>query len=315
MAASRLARDIPTAAGCRGMDGANPGLACSRFSAEISISSTWRAGRRVDRRYCRLFFRAALWPPQAGAADQSGQNLGRSHWRFCGRPGLWTAGQHCAAAVRERLRSSCYSDFCGQSDAAEHYWRPLRVLDQTQRRRQRQWQLAARPWRCARSHRQPDGGIALRCTVFSARARSFMKRLAILGSTGSIGISTLAVVDRHPDRFEVVALSANKQVDRLLEQCRRYRPRFAAMANEAAAKKLRHGIRESGLNCEVLSGSTALERIASAAEVDAVMAAIVGSAGLPSTLAAARAGKQLLLANKEALVMAGGVVGGGGGGH
>jgi len=135
-----------------------------------------------------------------------------------------------------------------------------------------------------------------------------MKRLAILGSTGSIGASTLAVVDRHPDRFEVVGLSADRQVERLFEQCRRYRPRFAAMADEAAAGQLRLKIREAGLNCEVLSGAAALERIAAAPEVDAVMAAIVGSAGLRSTLAAARAGKQLLLANKEALVMAGGLL-------
>jgi len=135
-----------------------------------------------------------------------------------------------------------------------------------------------------------------------------MKRLAILGSTGSIGISTLAVVDRHPDRFEVVALSADRQVDRLFEQCCRYRPRFAAMASDAAAGQLRHKIVDSGLDCEVLAGVTALEQIAGAPEIDAVMAAIVGSAGLPSTLAAARAGKQLLLANKEALVMAGGLL-------
>lgn len=135
-----------------------------------------------------------------------------------------------------------------------------------------------------------------------------MKRLAILGSTGSIGINTLSVVDRHPDRFEVVALSADRQVDRLLEQCQRYHPRFAVMVNEAAANQLRQEIRNSGLKCEVLSGAAGLERIAGAAEVDAVMAAIVGSAGLPSTLAAARAGKQLLLANKEALVMAGGLL-------
>jgi len=135
-----------------------------------------------------------------------------------------------------------------------------------------------------------------------------MKRLAILGSTGSIGISTLAVVDRHPDRFEVVALSADRQVDRLFEQCCRYRPRFAAMASDAAAEQLRHKIVDSGLDCEVLAGVTALEQIAGAPEIDAVMAAIVGSAGLPSTLAAARAGKQLLLANKEALVMAGGLL-------
>ncbi len=135
-----------------------------------------------------------------------------------------------------------------------------------------------------------------------------MKRLAILGSTGSIGASTLAVVDRYPDRFAVVALSADRQVDRLFEQCLRYRPRFAAMADETAAGQLRLKVRESGLNCEVLSGVAALERIAAAPEVDAVMAAIVGSPGLPSTLAAAHAGKQLLLANKEALVMAGGLL-------
>jgi len=135
-----------------------------------------------------------------------------------------------------------------------------------------------------------------------------MKRLAILGSTGSIGANTLAVVDRHPDRFEVVALSADRQVDRLFDQCRRYRPRFAAMADAAAAAQLRSKVRESRLDCEVLSGAQALDQIAAAPEVDAVMAAIVGSAGLRSTLAAAHAGKQLLLANKEALVMAGGLL-------
>jgi 1-deoxy-D-xylulose-5-phosphate reductoisomerase len=135
-----------------------------------------------------------------------------------------------------------------------------------------------------------------------------MKRLAILGSTGSIGASTLAVVDRHPDLFAVVALSADRQVDRLFEQCLRYRPRFAAMADETAAGQLRLKVRESSLNCEVLSGAAALERIAAAPEVDAVIAAIVGSPGLRSTLAAAHAGKQLLLANKEALVMAGGLL-------
>ena len=135
-----------------------------------------------------------------------------------------------------------------------------------------------------------------------------MKRLAILGSTGSIGANTLDVVDRHPDRFEVVALSADRQVDRLFEQCIHYRPRFAAMADAAAAGQLRLRVREAGLDCEVLSGARALDQIATAPEVDAVMAAIVGSAGLRSTLAAALAGKQLLLANKEALVMAGGLL-------
>ena len=135
-----------------------------------------------------------------------------------------------------------------------------------------------------------------------------MKRLAILGSTGSIGVSTLAVAGLHPERFEIVALSADRQVDRLFEQCLRHRPRLAAMADETAAGKLRQKVLDAGLDCEVMSGATALEAIASAPEVDAVMAAIVGAAGLPSTLAAARAGKQLLLANKEALVMAGGLL-------
>jgi 1-deoxy-D-xylulose-5-phosphate reductoisomerase len=132
-----------------------------------------------------------------------------------------------------------------------------------------------------------------------------VKHLAILGSTGSIGANTLAVVERHPDRFEVTALSADRQVDRLLAQCLKFRPKYAAMANAAAAEQLRAKTRAAGLKCEVLAGESALARIAAAPEVDAVMAAIVGSPGLPSTLAAARAGKQLLLANKEALVMAG----------
>ncbi len=135
-----------------------------------------------------------------------------------------------------------------------------------------------------------------------------MKRLAVLGSTGSIGVSTLAVVDKHPERFEVVALSAGRQVERLFEQCLRYRPRYAVMVDPAAAALLKLKAREAGLPSEVLSGARALEEIAAASEVDAVMAAIVGSAGLRSTLAAARAGKQLLLANKEALVMAGGLL-------
>ncbi len=132
-----------------------------------------------------------------------------------------------------------------------------------------------------------------------------MKRLAILGSTGSIGASTLAVVERHPDRFEVTALSADRQVDRLLAQCLKFRPKYAALADAAAAEQLRVKVRATGLKCEVLAGEAALAHIAAAPEVDAVMAAIVGSPGLASTLVAARAGKQLLLANKEALVMAG----------
>jgi 1-deoxy-D-xylulose-5-phosphate reductoisomerase len=132
-----------------------------------------------------------------------------------------------------------------------------------------------------------------------------MKRLAILGSTGSIGANTLDVAARHPDRFEVFALAAGKNVERLASQCVEHRPRHAVMTNPDAAKRLRELLASQAPGVEVHSGAEALEGIAAHADVDAVMAAIVGAAGLPATLAAARAGKQVLLANKEALVMSG----------
>ena len=134
-----------------------------------------------------------------------------------------------------------------------------------------------------------------------------MQHITILGSTGSIGTSTLDVVARHPDRFRIVALTANSRVDLLFRQCQQFKPGFAVMLDEAAAIQLRQRVREAGLGTEVLSGMAALEQVAVLAEVDAVMAAIVGAAGLRPTLAAARAGKKILLANKETLVMAGNV--------
>ncbi|MEQ1881227.1 MAG: 1-deoxy-D-xylulose-5-phosphate reductoisomerase [Burkholderiales bacterium] len=132
-----------------------------------------------------------------------------------------------------------------------------------------------------------------------------MKRLAILGSTGSIGTNTLSVVELHPDKFSVTALAAHKNVDALFKQCLRWRPRWVAMSDPASCNKLKTRLKEAGLACQVSSGPAALDQIASSSDVDAVMAAVVGSAGLSSTLAAARAGKQVMLANKEALVMAG----------
>jgi 1-deoxy-D-xylulose-5-phosphate reductoisomerase len=131
--------------------------------------------------------------------------------------------------------------------------------------------------------------------------------LTILGSTGSIGASTLDVVARHPDRYRVIALTAQCRNDVLLEQCKRFQPRYAVMLNEDAAARLSHEIAGTGLATEVLCGMDALEKVASLPEVDAVMAAIVGAAGLRPTLAAARTGKKILLANKETLVMAGAV--------
>ena len=134
-----------------------------------------------------------------------------------------------------------------------------------------------------------------------------MQQITILGSTGSIGSSTLDVVSRHPDKFQIVALTANSQVDLLFEQCRRFKPNFAVLLDETAAAQLRKRVREAGLSVEVLSGAAALEQVAVLPEVDTVMAAIVGAAGLKPTMAAALAGKKILLANKEILVMAGNV--------
>jgi 1-deoxy-D-xylulose-5-phosphate reductoisomerase len=130
-------------------------------------------------------------------------------------------------------------------------------------------------------------------------------RVAVLGSTGSIGLSTLDVLARHPDRFKVAALAANSNLARLREQCLTFQPMFAVMADVAAAGQLAADLRAAGCTTRVLAGSDALSDVVAHDEVDAVMAAIVGAAGLRSTLAAARAGKRIMLANKEALVMSG----------
>ena len=133
------------------------------------------------------------------------------------------------------------------------------------------------------------------------------QRVAVLGSTGSIGANTLDVVARHPDRFEVVALTAATQVDVMLAQCVQFRPRVAVMASPPHARELAQKIKENRLPTQVEQAPEAIENVASWSEVDVVMAAIVGAAGLAPCLAAARAGKRLLLANKEALVVGGDV--------
>ncbi len=129
--------------------------------------------------------------------------------------------------------------------------------------------------------------------------------VAVLGSTGSIGESTLDVLARHDDQFRVVALAAGRNVERLLAQCLRFRPEYASLADPVAAAQLAQRLTAAGSATRVLSGPGALEELAALPDAAYVMAAIVGAAGLPSTLAAARAGKRLLLANKESLVMAG----------
>lgn len=132
-----------------------------------------------------------------------------------------------------------------------------------------------------------------------------MKGITVLGATGSIGVSTLDVLARHPQRYRVVALTAHSHVERLLEQCLEHCPAYAVMVDEAAAERLDAALRKAGSSTVVLCGVDGLEQVASLPEVDFVMAAIVGAAGLPPTLAAARHGKRILLANKEALVMSG----------
>ncbi len=132
-----------------------------------------------------------------------------------------------------------------------------------------------------------------------------VQRLAILGSTGSVGGSTLDVVARHPERFEVVGLTAYQRTDVLIDQCRRFKPRRVVLPDAARAATVRSALAGLGLRTEVHSGAQALCDLAAADDVDSVMAAIVGAAGLPPCMAAARAGKRLLLANKEALVVGG----------
>lgn len=131
------------------------------------------------------------------------------------------------------------------------------------------------------------------------------QRITVLGATGSIGLSTLDVIARHPDRYQAFALSGYSRVDELLALCVRHRPAFAVVPSTEAAARLREGLAAAGCATEVLEGEAGLCQVACAAEVDAVMAAIVGAAGLRPTLAAVEAGKKVLLANKEALVMSG----------
>ena len=138
-------------------------------------------------------------------------------------------------------------------------------------------------------NRMPDGPVGV----------------TILGATGSIGVSTLDVIAQHPDRFRVIALTANKQVERLVDQCKKFAPKYVVLADHDSANQMQELIQKEGLDTTVLSGEEGLETVVALDEVQQVMAAIVGAAGLRPTIAAARAGKRILLANKEALVISG----------
>ena len=132
-----------------------------------------------------------------------------------------------------------------------------------------------------------------------------MKEITILGSTGSIGVNTLDVISRHQDKFNVKALTANTSLDVFVTQCLQYKPEYAVMADEESASKLEEKLKKKSPDTSVLAGIDGLVKVAELNTVDYVMAAIVGAAGLLPTLAAAKAGKRVLLANKEALVMSG----------
>ena len=136
---------------------------------------------------------------------------------------------------------------------------------------------------------------------------SSSKGVTVLGSTGTIGVNTLDVLSRHPEKYQVIALTANTGVERLYQQCIDHQPEYAAMADAVSAEQLESKLKLAGSSTQVLSGVEGLEQLASLTQVDYVMAAIVGAAGLLPTLAAAKAGKRVLLANKEALVMSGSI--------
>ena len=144
-------------------------------------------------------------------------------------------------------------------------------------------------------------------TVCTAHKEHTMTQqvLTILGSTGSIGESTLDVVSRHPEKFRVFALAGHRQVDKLAAQCKQFRPEYAVVGDAGHAAELEKKLKQEGINTQVLYGAQALIDVASADEVSGVMCAIVGAAGLPSALAAAQKGKTIYLANKETLVVAG----------
>ncbi len=132
-----------------------------------------------------------------------------------------------------------------------------------------------------------------------------IKNIALLGATGSIGLSTLDVIARHPDKYRAGALSAHSKVDELLKLCAKFKPDIAVIADPEGYPALRDGLKKLGLATQTMSGLDALCEVAAASQFDTVLAAIVGAAGMPSTLAAAGAGKRLLLANKESVVVAG----------
>src|SRR5690606_16946055 len=239
--------------------------------------------------------------PEAGAVDQPRQDLGRPVWRRWRRDHRRGGGRLAPGIARWPPGAL---DRPGRwLPVAVDRRRPVRKPDEAPPEREGLRAAVPRPWRRPGSWRQP-----VRCPARLRRRPGLaarVKRICVLGATGSIGASALGVIGRHPDRFAVHSLSAGHRVDELIDLCERFQPAQAVIADERHHAALRDGLRARGLATEALAGSDALGDIAADPAADTVIAAIVGAAGLASTLAAAHAGKTLLLANKEAVVMAG----------
>src|SRR5208282_2506368 len=312
----RLARRVQARAGAHRLAGAHRRLGgAGADSGPLAGVAAGAHGGGVDRRYGGLFCRSRLRPAPARAGDQPRQDLGRSlrrarrHRRVRAgvarlRPGGGEAGDFAS-------RRRPVGGVAARAHRGIDRRRPVRVAAQAPARGQGQRPHPSRPRRRARPHRRAARGDAgsgtyrtVRAAMSSAQA---LRRITILGATGSIGASTLDVIARHPQRFAVAALCANRQWQPLLEQIARFRPAYAALLDAQAAGELAAAVRREGLPTSVLCGPQGLCEVATLPEVDTVVAAIVGAAGLAPTLAAARAGKTILLANKETLVLSGSV--------
>ena len=188
---------------------------------------------------------------------------------------------------------------------AVHHRRPVRIAAQAARGPQGFQRAAARPWRRLRPYRRHPAGRAVRANFVWSVVLTVFQRVVVLGSTGSIGESTLDVIARHPERLAVYALSAYTRMQKLAEQALASRAEVVVVPDDAARRQFLDAWPAGPALPEIRVGAQALADTAADARCDAVMAAIVGAAGLPAALAAARAGKRVLLANKEALVAAG----------
>src|SRR5581483_2794473 len=288
--------------------GAGPGLPRARPAPRRRRTSRLARpdGLDLDLGHGRALHRPPLRAAQARPRGQPGQDLGgrlrgaRRGRRVRRAHGL---GIHALRAHRPaRLALLELDPHAARHRGRRRRRRPVRVADEARRGRQGQRQAAAGARRLARPHRRADRRAAgRRADLLGVPGGMKAQNIAILGATGSIGASALDVIARHPERFRAWALTANRRVDALAALCAKYRPAWAGIADARLAPELERRLREAGVPTQVAAGAGGLAELAERAEVDTVIAAIVGAAGLRATLAAAAAGKKLLLANKEAL--------------